>query len=86
MITDVSRGAAYDNRGRKLCSRCRQRLPRKGQRYCRPCFNDYMREWREQRGASMITAQLTPEEWEAVKAARQAKTAGRHARRKEETP
>jgi hypothetical protein len=84
VITNVSRGAAYDNLGRKLCSRCRQRLPKKGQRYCQPCFNDYMREWREQRGENTITVQLSLEEWEAVKAARQAKTAGRHARRSKE--
>ena len=68
MKVTVSRGtAAYDGRGRKLCSRCKQRLPAKGQRYCRPCFADYNAE----RRAGMVEVLLTPEEWAAVKAARE---------------
>lgn len=74
MRRTVSRGtAAYDDRGRKLCSRCKQRLPKKGQRYCQPCLTDYMRDWRQkgqakgrQRRDGMVEALLTADEWAAV--------------------
>ena len=69
MKVTVSRGtAAYDGRGRKLCSRCKQRLPAKGQRYCRPCHTDYVAERRK----GMIEVLLTPEEWAGIRAAREA--------------
>ena len=70
MRVTVSRGtAAYDDRGRKLCSRCKQRLPAKGQRYCIPCHREDMAE----RRAGMVEVLLTREEWAAVKAARKEK-------------
>lgn len=69
MITNVSRET-------KTCSRCGRPRDRKGQRLCRECHASNMRALRR----GMVSVLLTPDEWAAVKAARQAKTAGKHAK------
>ena len=74
MTLVVSRGAIYLSDGQKACSRCRRRPPKPGQRYCAPCFADYA--WERRQGKIQVL--LTPEEWAAVKAAREAAPAGRH--------
>jgi NMD protein affecting ribosome stability and mRNA decay len=73
VITRVSRET-------KPCSRCGRPRDRKGQRLCRECHAENMRARRK----GKVEVHLTPEEWAAVKAARQAETAGRHARRSKE--
>lgn len=76
-MTNVSRGAVYLADGRKACSMCGRRAPVDGQRYCRFCRAEYRRQWR----AGKVEVLLTEEEWAAVKEARKAEAAGRHARR-----
>jgi hypothetical protein len=61
----VSRGSKTAD-GVKSCSRCGKARDREGQRYCRACHADYVREWR----AGKVQVLLTPEEYAAVKAAR----------------
>ena len=73
MRITVSREAAYDSQGRKLCSRCKRRPRKKGQRHCKECHAEYMREWREGRRGGLIQVLLTPDEWALVKAFRQQK-------------
>lgn len=62
------------------CSTCGNPSDRSPQRQCRVCHAADMRMRRE----GMVNVLLTPAEWAAVKAARRAKTAGRHARRSDE--
>lgn len=67
MIIVVSRESMASDDGRKLCScGCGKPRDRAGQRYRRECHARYMRQWRE----GKVEVLLTPEEWEAVKAAR----------------
>jgi len=63
------------------CSTCGYPSDRPPQRQCRACHAADMRMRRE----GMVNVLLTPAEWADVKAARQARTAGRHARRSKET-
>ena len=73
----VSRGAVYLAGGQLACARCGKEPRKKGQSYGKKCHAAYMREWRR----GMVAMLLSPEEAAAVKAARKAEAAGRHARR-----
>lgn len=61
----VSRRTVSNGRS-KACSRCGFPRDVEGQRYCRRCHSEYMREWR----AGKVETLLTPEEREVVLALR----------------
>lgn len=68
MTTIVSRESVHSDDGRKMCSRCGRRPPRRGQRWCNPCFAEYNRDWR----AGKVQVMLTPGEWKMIQAWRAA--------------
>lgn len=64
MIIVVSHESVTSD-GRKGCSGCGRPRDRKNQRYCKKCHTAYMQKWRE----GKVTVLLTPEQWEAARAA-----------------
>jgi hypothetical protein len=77
---NVSRESIVTGDGQKVCSSCKRRPRRKGQRTCRRCHTEYMRGWR----SGKVEMLLTPEEVTLIRDLR-AEAAGapggRHARR-----
>jgi RNA polymerase subunit RPABC4/transcription elongation factor Spt4 len=76
----VSQGSIVTSDGQKLCSSCKRRPRRKGQRTCRECHTVYVREWR----SGKVQMMLTPAEASLIRdlrAAEAGEPGGRHARR-----
>ena len=49
----------------KTCTRCKKNLRIEGQRWCRPCFNAYMREYRRREREKRQQGRMTEQQFYA---------------------